>query len=614
MALGPGFSVDGSLDVAGTERPGATIVEGGVRFEVWAPRAGEVEVEVYHDDRSGGGTQGGERHPLIRLDAGVHAAIVRDAGPGTRYRFRLDGGAALADPASRWQPDGVFGASAVLDPAAFTWNDAGWTGVELADTVLYELHVGTFTRGGTLDSAIEGLPRLAALGVTTVELMPLSQFSGRRGWGYDGVFPNAVQHSYGGPGALARFVDAAHATGLSVVVDAVYNHLGPEGNVFDRYAPYMTDEYSTTWGRAINFAGPDSDQVRRLFVDNARTWIDDFHCDGLRLDAVDAIVDQTARPFLEELIGAVHQIGERTGRTVLTFAESAANDPRMLAPPPAGFGGDAQWNDEYHHALRVALTGDRSGYYVDFTGVDDVAAALRHRFVYRGQFSAARGRRHGRDVSRFDDARFVVFDQNHDQIGNRRDGERLGQLVGFERRKLALAAVLLSPFTPMLFQGEEYGDPAPFPYFVDHQDPALLEAVRSGRAEEFSAFAWTDEPPDPGSIETFESAILQPDLTVEPRHAALLSLTTELLRLRRDHPALTDPGADVVVARHGETVTMRRVGDETTLLSLHFGDGPGTRSPETSGDGGLTIVLDTADQRWDGPGDSAWSATLAVGR
>jgi maltooligosyltrehalose trehalohydrolase len=297
---------------------------------------------------------------------------------------------------------------------------------------------------------------------------------------------------------------------------------------------------------------------------------------------------------------------------VLVFAESAANDPRLLTPPPAGHGCDAQWNDEYHHSLRVALTGDRSGYYADFTGIDDVVEVLRHRFAYRGRFSVVRGRRHGRAAAHVEPRRYVVFDQNHDQIGNRRDGERLGHLVGFERRKLALAAVLLSPFTPLLFQGEEYGDPAPFPYFVDHREPALLEAVRAGRAEEFAAFEWQDEPPDPGALDTFRSAILRPELIAEHRHAALAALTTELLRLRRAHPTLTDPRAETTVRRHGNTVTLRRAGVETTLLSLHFDDVP-------TADDGLEVVLDTADARWDGPGEPpsggrVWSTTLAVER
>ncbi len=602
---------------APADRPGAAVVDGGVRFEVWSPSAARIDVVVDPD---------GTRRvvPLHRSapaadgSAGDRwSAVVPDIGAGTRYRIRLDGGDELADPASRHQPDGVFGPSAVVDPAQWVWTDASWRGVGLHETVLSELHVGTFTPEGTLAAAAAGdrLAAMAELGVTTIELMPLAQFSGARGWGYDGVFPNAVQHSYGGPDAMAAFVDAAHQAGLAVVVDVVYNHFGPEGWVAHRFGPYTTPTSTTPWGGAVNVADAGSDEVRRFFLDNARMWIEDFHADGLRLDAVHAIHDPTARPFLEELVEEVHRIGRDQGRVVLTFLESSANDPRLVTPPPNGIGGDAMWNDELHHAVRVALTGDRSGYYVDFTGAADVADVLEHRFAYRGRYSAARGRRHGRDVSHLDPACFVVCDQNHDQIGNRRGGERLDVLVGPDRRRLALAAVLLSPFTPLLFMGEEYGDPAPFPFFVDFHDPALLDAVRTGRAEEFAGFEWETDPPDPADPATHRSAILSPALAAVEPHASLRALCRELLTARRDHPVLTDTGAAVTVALDGTLVTMhRRNAGGEALVVLNFG----AAAAEVAL-GECVPTVDTADPRWGSPGTAArpttrppWSALLAT--
>ena len=338
---------------------------------------------------------------------------------GDRYRFRLDDGEPVADPASGWQPDGVHGPSAVVDHRRFTWTDEDWRGVELADTVLYELHVGTFTPEGTFDGAIGQLDRLARLGVTTIELMPVNAFPGRRNWGYDGVFPSAVQESYGGPKGSARFVDAAHVRGLAVVLDVVYNHIGPEGGVHSRYGPYFTDAYQTPWGDGLNVAGPGSDHVRRTFIESATRWITDFHVDGLRLDAIDQIYDPTAKPFLEELIGAVRNAGRRGGRTVLTFVESAANNPEHVRPlSRGGIDADAAWDDDVHHALRVALTGDTRGYYVDYQGAADLAEAYVRRWVFTGRYSVYRERHHGKPADDVDRNHFVAFSSNHDHVGN----------------------------------------------------------------------------------------------------------------------------------------------------------------------------------------------------
>ncbi|MET0146874.1 MAG: malto-oligosyltrehalose trehalohydrolase [Ilumatobacteraceae bacterium] len=568
-------------------RLGATPqANGGTRFEVWAPRAGAVDVVV--EDRA----------PVaLAADdtSGTWVGVVDGVGHGDRYRFRLDHGDELADPASGWQPDGVHGPSAVVDPGRFTWTDDGWRGVELADAILYELHVGTFTPDGTLDAAIGELARLAELGVTAVELMPLNAFPGRRNWGYDGVFPSAVQDSYGGPEALARFVDAAHAIGLAVVVDVVYNHLGPEGNVLGQYGPYTTDVYRTPWGDAINVAEEGSDDVRRTFTESACRWIEDFHVDGLRLDAVGFIFDPTAQTFLEEIVAAVHAAGAAAGRTVLVIAESAANDPRVVRGVDAGgFGCDAMWDDDVHHALRVALTGDRRGYYVDYDGVGDLVTAFRHRWVFRGRRSSYRGRRHGRDVDDVAPARFVVFTSNHDHVGNTPDGAR----PPFDppARIVAAATVLLSPFTPMLFMGEEYAEPAPFPFFVDHGDPALIDAVRRGRHEEFARAEWTSEVADPADPATFAAAVLDPSRSQRSPHREVLAAYRELIVLRRRHGVVHAADADQTVDRVDDAlIVARRTTTARSVLVVNLGAHPVTVDAV-----GLVVAFDSRDRRWGG--------------
>ena len=467
-------------------RLGATPGAGGTRFEVWAPQAGTVTVEL--DGRS---LQLQPDH-----EAGTWVGVADGVGHGDRYRVSLDDGEPLADPASGCQPEGLEGPSAVVDPACFTWSDGGWTGIDLDDTVLYELHVGTFTPEGTLDAAIDELPRLAALGISHVELMPVNQFPGTRNWGYDGVLWSAVQNTYGGPEALARFVDAAHGAGLGVILDVVYNHVGPIGNHLAEFGPYFTDAVRLPWGQAINVAGAGSDSVRRTIFESACRWIEDFHADGLRVDAIHAVHDPTARPVLEQLVTAVHDAGAAAGRKVLVIAESSDNDPRVVRPPAAGgLGFDAVWNDDLHHALRVTLTGDRRGYYCDYGGVHDLATVLARRWLFIDRWSLYRGRTHGRAADDVRPARFVVFTRDHDQIGNTPDGAR----PPFDRRQrlVAAATFLLSPFTPMLFMGEEYAEPSPFPFFVDHGDPELLEAARARDASRSSVTSGPRPSPTP---------------------------------------------------------------------------------------------------------------------
>jgi maltooligosyltrehalose trehalohydrolase len=567
MSIGPS---DGPAD---PRLPlGAWPVDAGTRFEVWAPNADHVEIVL-----------GDERAVSLHADPerGTWVGRVDGVGHDDRYRIRLDTDDELPDPASRHQPDGVAGPSAIVDTRTFHWTDDAWTGVSLEDLILYELHVGTFTPEGTFDTAIGQLDRLVELGVTAIELMPVNAFPGRRNWGYDGVFVSAVQASYGGPEGLARLVDAAHARGLGVVLDVVYNHIGPEGNVLGRFGPYFTDAYVTPWGPALNFADAGSDHVRRYFVESAVGFVRDFHVDGLRLDAVHAIVDPTAHPFVAELSEAVHRAGDELGREVLVTIESSANEPRLVVPVDEhGLGGDAVWADDVHHALRVAVTGDRGEYYVDYDGADDFAAALEHRWVYRGQYSPFRRRRHGAPADDLDHRRFVVFGQNHDHVGNTPRGERLLHAAGpaDPRLRLVAAAVLLSPFTPLLFMGEEYGEQAPFPYFVDHADPDLVAAVRRGRTEEFSGMDWDGGVADPADPGTFEAAVLDPSRAEHEPQAGLLAWYTELIRVRRSTPALTSPRADQAVRVHaGEgparTVVLARTLDGVSAtVVLHFSD------------------------------------------
>ena len=492
--------------------------DGGTRFDVWAPLANSVIVEVIRRD-------GAERHILYRSDAGVHSGVVAGAVSGKDYVYRLDDGPARPDPVSRLLPTGVHGPTRIVDPAAFTWSDQSWRGIAMADAIIYELHIGTFTPAGTFDAAIERLPYLRSLGITAIEIMPVSQFPGRRNWGYDGASLYAVQESYGGPDGLRRLVDAAHRQGLAVLLDVVYNHVGPEGNYLSEFGPYFSDRSLSTWGDGFNLDGPDSDEVRRYLVQNATYWITEYHFDGLRLDAADRIVDLGALHLLEELAAAVHERGRELGRQTLVIAESDANDPRYIKPVgDGGLGLDAQWSDDFHHAVHAALTGERQGYYADFADLTSVGKALTERFVNDGRHSGYRRRRHGRPAAHIPGDRFVICVQNHDQVGNRARGERLSTLVCPDALRLAAAILLLSPYVPLLFMGEEYGESAPFLYFVSHTDPALVEAVREGRRREFAAFAWSGEVPDPADESTFEQSKLVWARSEQPGHAELLML------------------------------------------------------------------------------------------
>lgn len=519
-------------------------------FRVWAPRAERVEVKV------------GERlYPLQQTGGGWWEARVDAGGPGSDYGFVLNGQEPiLPDPRSLWQPYGVHGMSRLLDQSAFAWTDQQWHAPALKDAVIYELHVGTFTPEGTFAAAEEKLEYLKTLGVTHVELMPVASFPGARGWGYDGVDMFAPQEAYGGPSGLKQFVNAAHARGLAVLLDVVYNHLGPSGNYLARFGPYFTASHHTPWGDAVNFEEAGSHEVRRFFIDNAKMWLRDYHFDGLRLDAVHAYVDRSAIRFMEQLGAEVHALEQETGQHYVVIAESDLNDPRVVTERErGGYGLDAQWSDDFHHALVTLLSGDRSGYYADFGSMADLAKALREVFVVDGRYSVYRDCVHGRPVEELPAWRFLGYAQNHDQVGNRAKGERLNALVSPGRAKIAAALVMTSPFVPLIFQGEEWAASTPFLYFTDHE-PDLGKLVSEGRKKEFAAFGWKPEDvPDPQDESTFEQSRLRWDEVAEPEHAGMLGWYRELIALRRLAPGdLVSADAKVEFSEEGGWLTLRR--------------------------------------------------------
>jgi len=581
------------------QKLGASLEDNGCHFLLWAPSAREVALQI--------GTGQTKTRPMQKGSAGYFSCSVEDLAAGSKYWFLLDGARRRSDPASRWQPDGVHGASAIVSDN-FPWNDADWRGLPLDELVFYEIHVATFTREGTFEAIIPRLRELKRLGVTVIELMPIAQFPGERNWGYDGAYPFAAQDSYGGPGGLKKLVNACHREGLGVALDVVYNHLGPEGNYLRDFGPYFTDRHKTPWGEAVNFDGPESDHVRRFFIESALYWVSSFHIDALRLDAVHAIVDTSAVPFLEQLVREVQGAASGLGRTVHLIAESDLNDSRVVRPRLCGgYGFDAQWNDDFHHCVHALLTGEGSGYYADFGSAVQLATAYADGYVYSGQYSKYRRRRYGNASHLVPARRFVVSVQNHDQVGNRAEGERLAVIVDFEKLKLAAGALLLSPFLPLLFMGEEYGEVAPFLYFVNHSDQRLVEAVRRGRREEFAGFGWHGDVPDPQAEETFERSRLDWSLRQRGRHRILLSFYSELLRLRRCVRALSNlskANMRVWVSSSATWGMERWCGDDRVLAVFNFGDSLARVCAEV-GAGVWRRRMDSSETQWAGPGSTS---------
>lgn len=489
---------------------------------VWAPKAKKVALQFH-----------GQSLPMQPEPYGYWSLPNAPLKPGDQYQFQLDD-QTLPDIASLSQPD-VHGASVAVDLSSYNWNDQNWKNPELKDYLIYELHTGTFTAEGTFEAILAKLDYLCELGISAIELMPVAQFPGDRNWGYDGVFPFAVQDSYGGAIGLQRLVDHCHQNGLAVILDVVYNHLGPEGNYLAAYGSYFTDKYQTPWGQAINFDDADCDPVRELFIENALMWFRDFHIDALRMDAVHAIKDFSVKPILQELQEKVQQFSQHSGKPHYLIVECDLNDPRFINPPDkGGYGLHAQWNDEFHHALRVAAGGKQEGYYSDFDGVSSLAESYRHAYVYYGQYSAHRRKRFGADPVDNAGQQFVVFSQNHDQVGNRMLGERSSQLFSFEMQKLMAGAVLVSPFLPMLFMGEEFAANTPFQYFVSHGDAELIEAVRKGRSAEFAAFHAAGAAPDPQDPATF----MRSKLNWQEQNQTMLNYYKALIRIRKETPEL----------------------------------------------------------------------------
>ena len=513
-------------------------------FEVWAPNATKVEVTLH-----------GKLIPLLAGDRGYWSVQVNDAQPGDDYAYVLDSqNPPLPDPRSPFQPSGVHAASRLVDHSTFHWTDSNWQAPPLSSAIIYELHIGTFTLGGTFDSAIEKLDDLRKLGITHVEVMPVNEFPGSRGWGYDGVDLYAPHHAYGGPDGLKRLVNACHEKGLAILLDVVYNHLGPSGNYLSRFAPYFNPNYHTPWGAAVNLDGPGSTEVRRFFCDNALMWLRDYHFDGLRIDAVHAFLDRSAIHFLEQLAAEVNALEAQSGRHLVLIAESDLNQPLVVTSRAVhGYGIDAQWSDDFHHALHALSTGERSGYYADFGSLSQLVKSLKSVFVYDGIYSRYRERNHGRPVLGLSSTRFLGYLQNHDQIGNRARGERSSHLLTLGRLKIAAALVLLSPFVPLLFQGEEFGASSPFQYFTDHEDPGIGNAVTEGRRNEFASFGWSPEDiPDPQSPETFERSKLNWNEAGEEPHRTMLEWHRQLIQLRRSYPELTDGDLDCVAVHTDE--------------------------------------------------------------
>jgi maltooligosyltrehalose trehalohydrolase len=581
---------------------GATVLkEGGTQFRVWAPKAETVSLMILTGNIGD--------FAMEKEEKGYFSLTLPHVGDGDHYMYRLNGMLALPDPVSRYQPFGVSAPSQVVDPSLFSWQDQGWNGIPLAQYRIYEFHVGTFTREGTFEAATQFLDYLLDLGITAVEIMPVSQCPGSRNWGYDGVHHFAPQNTYGGPGGMKRFIDACHRKGLAVVLDVVYNHFGPEGNHNGEFGHYFTDKYRTPWGGAINFDGEYSDSVLEFFLCNAMYWIHEFHIDSLRLDAVDWIFDMSPVPFLRHLADEVRAMREEQGKQVYLFAENDTNDVRLINHPSVcGLGIDSQWCDNFHHAIRTYVTNENTGYYEDFGNFNQIVKAYSEAFVFTGEYSAYRKRRYGGPVGPRPTSQFVVFSQNHDQIGNRKCGDRLAEKQPLHNLLLLAGLVILSPYLPLIFMGEEYGEKAPFHYFIDHSDEDLIEAVRKGKHEEHASGVCEEDIPDPSVESVFWECKL--DLTRERQgeQALILEFYKKLFALRARLPALqvTDRKHIEVVGMHPQKVlaVQRHCGNSSVLCLF----GCSNMEEEISlalPKGSWEKVLDSSEHHWRGPGAQA---------
>lgn len=570
--------------------------DGRCQFTVWAPNLDSVAVQIVSPQ---------ERLLPMQQEGGYWQVTAADIQPGTLYFYQLNGNEARPDPASNFQPQDVHGPTQVID-RSFAWNDSNWSGVPLEEMIVYELHVGTFTPEGTFEAIVPRLKDLREVGVNAIELMPVAQFPGDRNWGYDGVYPFAVQNSYGGPEKLKQLVNACHQQGIAVILDVVYNHFGPEGNYTSCFGSYFTQTYRTPWGNAVNFDDAHSPDVRNYFIENALYWFQDYHIDALRLDAIHAIYDLGAKHFLTELAENVAVLSEQQGRKLYLIAESDLNDPRVIRPPElGGYGMDAQWSDDFHHSLHTLLTGENLGYYQDFGKCEQLAKAYKESFVYSWNYSAHRQRYHGNDASDRPGEQFIICTQNHDQIGNRMLGERLSNLVSFEALKLAAGALLLSPNIPLLFMGEEYGEEAPFLYFVSHTEPDLVKAVREGRKKEFAAFHLEGEYKDPESPDTFHQCQLNWEKRQEGKHKVIRELYQHLIQLRRSVPALKKLDRKNLVASAIESdklLFLHRWQNKSEIFCIMNFSDRDVNFKATHPDGSWQKILDSSEPKWMGSG------------
>jgi maltooligosyltrehalose trehalohydrolase len=568
---------------------------GTASIAVWSPLAGKIAIQL---------TEKNSRIDLQKGELGYWVKEGADIQPGDRYKIVVDDNE-FPDPASLSQPDGVHGPSEAIDVTKFNWTDTDWNNIPLEQYILYELHTGTFSPESTFEGIEKKLDYLVDLGVNAIEIMPVAQFPGARNWGYDGVFPFAVQNTYGGAEGLQKLVNACHRKGLAVILDVVYNHLGPEGNYLGAVGPYFTEKYKTPWGGALNFDDAWCDGVREYFIQNALMWFRDFHIDALRMDAVHAIKDFSPVHILRAIKEAVDLLMQQIGRPHYLIIENDLNDTKYINPVhEGGFGMDAQWVDEFHHALRVTAGGERTGYYSDFEGIDHLAKAYCDAYVYDGQFSPHRSKNFGVRADNNGGKQFVVFSQNHDQIGNRMLGERTSTLAGFEMQKLLAGAVLVSPYLPMLFMGEEWSEPAPFLYFVSHTDEALAEAVRKGRKEEFAAFHAQGEAPDPVAEETFRHSMLQWDIREKQPHATMLGYYKKLIALRKQYKALSVLNRRNLHVEHNtewKTIILHRwEGEQHIVCLMNFSARLQYIMPP-SFTNEWHILLDSAAPEWGGP-------------
>lgn len=580
---------------------GSNYLGGGrCEFTVWAPSHQDVVVQIVVPEK--------RILPMQKDEQGYWKTTVEGIEPGTRYFYKIAGETDRPDPASHYQPNDVHEASEVVDHTKMQWTDANWSGIPLEEMIIYELHIGTFTKEGDFAAVIPYLKELREFGINAIEIMPVAQFPGDRNWGYDGAYAFAVQNSYGGPEELKKLVDAAHKEGLSVILDVVYNHFGPEGNYTSQYGPYFTETYKTPWGMALNFDDKYSDGVRNYFIENALYWFEHYHIDALRLDAVHAIYDLGAKHFLAELKEEVDKLSKAINKPLYLIAESDLNDVRIIREQESGgYGMDAQWSDDFHHSLHTLLTGEQRGYYQDFGKCEQLANAFKNSFDYNWRYSDHRKKTFGSDASDRPGYQFVVCTQNHDQVGNRMLGERLSHLVSFEALKLAAGALLLSPNIPLIFMGEEYGEEAPFLYFVSHTDHDLVEAVRQGRKREFADFHAEGEFIDPFDVKTFNKSKLQWEKRQEGKHKALLELYKYLIQLRRTIPALQKldkQNLEATAIEADKLLFLRRWNHNNQIFAIMNFNSKDVSFKATPPNGNWHKILDSAEPKWMGAGST----------